>query len=44
MLMSLHVLQLNEYNASLEVQITEWTTAGLIAKVEVSVLVPIVEV
>lgn len=44
MLMSRHVLQLIEYHATLEVQITEWTAAGLIAKIEVRVLVPVVEV
>lgn len=34
-LMPVSLLQLQEENVLLEVQITEWTPAGLIAKIEV---------
>ena len=38
--MFVHVLQLFEYNAVLEVEIMEWTTAGLVSRIEVRVVLP----
>ena len=35
MLMAVPSLQLQEQDVTLEVQITEWTSAGLIARIEV---------
>lgn len=42
--MFVYLLQLNEYNAILEVEIAEWTTAGLVGRVEVKALLLFVEV
>ena len=43
MLMCVHVLQLHEYDAVLEVEITEWTSAGLVSRVEVKVVLSYVK-
>lgn len=42
MVMLVFVLQLHEHKAILKVQITEWTAAGLVAKIEVNVVILVI--
>lgn len=44
MLMLVFMLQLHEHKAILKVQITEWTPAGLVAKIEVNVIPVVAQV